>query len=182
MPLSRILAFLTLAATLSPQAPAGEVAPCFDAIKTPGEKGPPTEFVAPTLDGTPWRLSEHRGQVVLASFWAGWCPPCIAEMPALKRLAQRFQGRPFLLVAIDAGEPEARVRNLARQLGIGFTVLTDPDNAIFSGWGGKVLPTAFLIDARGQRRLIAQGPVDWDDPKVVGTIEGLIGEVPYSSP
>jgi hypothetical protein len=98
-------------------------------------------------------------------------------MPGLIRLTERLRGQPFAVVGVNAGEPELRVRTLVQQLGIGFPVLTDPDNAAFSRWGVQILPTAYLLDGRGRRRFIAQGPVDWDDPAVQRTIEGLMGEI-----
>lgn len=175
MPRYPVLAALFLFATQVPSGSAGELAAVFDPI--PERDAPPPALAGHTLDGRSWRLSDRRGQVVLASFWAGWCSPCIAEMPGLIRLAERLRGRPFALVGVNAGEPESRVRTLVRQLGIGFAVLADPANAAFAHWGVQILPTAYLIDARGRRRLIAQGPVDWDDPAVLKTIEALMSEI-----
>jgi thiol-disulfide isomerase/thioredoxin len=174
MPLRSVLATLVLLLTLPAPASAGELASIFD----PVAGSPPTELVGKTLDGTVWRLDDHRGQVVLASFWAGWCAPCINEMPTLIRLAKRLHGRPFALVGINTGEPELRVRTLAQQLGIGFPVLQDPQGAELARWGVQILPTAYLLDGQGRRRLVAQGPVDWDDPEALRAIEGLMGEMP----
>jgi hypothetical protein len=99
-------------------------------------------------------------------------------MPGLARLAQRMQGRPFVLAAVNAGDPEARVRHLARQLKLDFPVILDPDNVAFAAWGAVVLPTAYLVDGQGRPRLVAQGPVDWDDPQVLAAIESLLAEPP----
>jgi hypothetical protein len=63
-----------------------------------------------------------------------------------------------------------------RQLGIGFPVLLDPDGTELARRGLQILPSAFLADTKGRWRLMAQGPVSWDDPAVLATIEKLIGE------
>src|ERR671912_2263996 len=47
-----------------------------------GEPAP--DVTLTLLDGTPLRLSELRGNVVVVNFWASWCEPCRAEMPELQ--------------------------------------------------------------------------------------------------
>src|SRR5688572_7764008 len=49
------------------------------------------DFSLPDADGNMRRLSAFRGRVVLLSFWATWCPPCQAEMPALETLYQAYR-------------------------------------------------------------------------------------------
>ncbi len=43
------------------------------------------DFELPTIDGGKFRLSEHRGQVVILNFWTKTCRPCLEEMPTLPR-------------------------------------------------------------------------------------------------
>jgi thiol-disulfide isomerase/thioredoxin len=47
-----------------------------------GQRAP--DFQLSDLDGNIHRLSDLRGQRVLLNFWATWCPPCRAEMPAIQ--------------------------------------------------------------------------------------------------
>jgi peroxiredoxin len=63
------------------------------------------DFTAPRLDGGQFKLSEQRGKLVLLDFWATWCQPCLAEMPAMKDIQETFGGDPrFLLVGVSCDE------------------------------------------------------------------------------
>ena len=59
----------------------------------------------PELNGGSWRLSDHRGQVVLINYWASWCAPCRQETPGLIDLARdyRYKGLSIVGVSMDEG-------------------------------------------------------------------------------
>ena len=63
------------------------------------------DFTAARLDGGQFKLSEQRGKLVLLDFWATWCQPCLAEMPSVKDIQDKFGGDPrFLLVGVSCDE------------------------------------------------------------------------------
>ena len=45
------------------------------------------DFMIRTMEGDSFRLSEHRGQVVVLNLWATWCGPCIKELPYFEAFA-----------------------------------------------------------------------------------------------
>ncbi|MCG6965664.1 MAG: TlpA family protein disulfide reductase [Chromatiaceae bacterium] len=136
------------------------------------------ELSLPDLHGEQRSLVEFRGQVVLLSFWASWCTPCIQEMPSIQRLQQRLHGRPFAVLGVNVGERERRVQTVARQLGLDFPVLLDRDSSEFKRWGGEVLPTSYVLDSAGAARFVALGPLDWDAADVVDTLKALLPPSP----
>src|SRR5689334_16360487 len=51
-------------------------------------------------------VRKHAGDVVLVDFWATWCAPCRAELPALVKLHDELQKEGFRLVTVSADDPE----------------------------------------------------------------------------
>ena len=130
----------------------------------------------PDTGGVTRSLADWRGQVVLINFWASWCPPCVREMPSMQRLAERVRGRPFAVVTVNVAEMERRAAGAMARLGLDFPVLLDADGTLFRAWGGKGLPTSFLIDRTGALRYVGLGPLEWDDAEPMMAVEGLLGQ------
>jgi len=72
---------------------------------TTGKRVPEIAFTR-IADGTPHRLGEYRGKVVLLNLWATYCPPCIQEMPALGRLQEAYRERGLVVIALTDESPE----------------------------------------------------------------------------
>src|SRR3712207_1458456 len=66
---------------------------------TAGATIPDFSFV--DFEGKARKLSDYRGKYVLLDFWGTWCPPCVAEVPALKQLYARFRSRNFEIIGMD---------------------------------------------------------------------------------
>jgi cytochrome c biogenesis protein CcmG, thiol:disulfide interchange protein DsbE len=115
----------------------------------PSQRQALTDFQMNDLAGRPWRLSEHRGSVVLLNFWATWCEPCRMETPGLVRLAQAFTGQPFEIAGVAMDEGGGEVRQFVTHFHIPYTILRPPaGNSIASGI--EAIPTTFLIDRQGR--------------------------------
>lgn len=101
--------------------------------------------------GKPVDLAERlKGKVVLLNFWATWCAPCIAEIPDLIRLQEKYAGQ-FLVVGLSTDiDPPSKVKEFARQKGINYPVaMAGPEvEAKFGGVFG--LPTSFVLDTEGR--------------------------------
>ena len=108
-------------------------------------------FALQDLDGKEVSSSDFAGKVILLNFWATWCPPCQAEIPALKSLHNDYQARGFEVVGISVDEdgPEA-VQAFVKKKGINYPVLMSTDEVIGAYGGIRGIPTTFLISRDGK--------------------------------
>ena len=54
------------------------------------------------------KIAAQKGKLTVVNFWATWCPPCVAEMPALAKLKQNYTKRGLALVLVSADDPKTR--------------------------------------------------------------------------
>lgn len=142
----------------------------------PSRSAAAADFTLPGVPGrAPVRLADTRGQVVLLSFWATWCPACRAELPTIQRLHARLKDRGFTVVAVsvDAGDA-AGVASFAAAQALAFPVALDPRMTVAARYGVRALPSTFLLDRQGRIRARAVGPREWDTPAARTVIEALL--------
>jgi len=122
-------------------------------------------------------LGDFRGRVVLLNIWATWCVPCRREMPSLDRLAARFGGPDFAVLALSIDRKDASVvRDFYREYGIAaLKVYRDRSNEVPRAFGVIGVPTTLLIDREGREIGRVIGALEWDDPKAADLIGRLIG-------
>ncbi len=67
------------------------------------------------LNGKPYKLDTHKGEVILVAFWATWCPTCQAEMPAFRKFYEANKKSGFELVAVSIDDTMSEIDDYARQ-------------------------------------------------------------------
>jgi thiol-disulfide isomerase/thioredoxin len=126
-------------------------------------------------DGNPVSLSAFLGMPVLINFWATWCPPCVAELPALDRAAKKLAGEvQILLISVDRGGgkkalPFLRDRGISRP-----HFAFDSNSALSREMGVRGLPTSFLIGADQRHCWAYEGPREWDEPAMIAELWRLL--------
>ena len=118
------------------------------------EIGKPFEFSLTDTKGRLTRSAELKGKVVLIDCWAGWCSPCMAKMPGLKKLYERRHAEGFDVIGINFDHKRERAEELIKSVGLPWAEVYVPDDdrtrglwADGPGIGG--LPRLFLIDRQG---------------------------------
>lgn len=130
------------------------------------------------MNGRRRRLADWAGRVVVVSFWASWCPPCVKEMPAQERLQKELGPLGLTVLAVNVGEDRSRIEAFLKRRQVTLTILQDPDRRAYSDWQVYVIPTNFILDRRGRVRFGAVGALDWDDPELRGRLRRLLDETP----
>jgi thiol-disulfide isomerase/thioredoxin len=143
------------------------------ASASPGGRQAVPELRLPGLDGKIWKLSEHRGRVVLVNFWATWCPPCRYETPGLVAFYRKYEPRGLSAVGISMDEegPEV-VRQFVKKYQIPYPVLLPGESGVGSQVQG--LPTTLLIDKRGRLAKTYEGLLD--EAELRHDVERLLAE------
>ena len=109
------------------------------------------ELEAEDVDGKPLKLSDFRGKVVVISFWATWCGPCMGMVPDEKALVERMKGRPFVLLGVNGDEDRELAKSVSAKVGITWRSFWNerPHGPISLKWGVSSWPTVYVIDATG---------------------------------
>ncbi len=145
--------------------------------------GPAARSMLPDLifadgSGMPVHLSQYRGQVVVINFWAGWCGPCVKELPFLDRLQSSFGQVPLtvMTVAEDQGGITAARQFFARQKLGYLRPFADPGGTAAQLLGVTGLPTSIIVDRHGRQVLRVAGPYQWDSPQIASRLRFLLAE------
>ena len=121
---------------------------------------PAPDFTLTRFDtGEETRLSDLRGKPVILNFWATWCRPCRAEMPALQATYERY-GEDLLVIGVDQGEASGVVGPFLEEFGITFPILLDGDMSVGREYRILGLPTTFFIDSQGIVRGVHAGEIN----------------------
>ncbi len=123
-----------------------------------GRKAPDIE--AKDLDGVKFKLSDYRGKVVMISFWATWCGPCMQMVPHEKELVERFKSRPFALLGVNGDDRTATAKKVVEQEGMTWRSFWNGgawNGAISTAWNVAGWPTVYVLDAQGIIRYKLQG-------------------------
>jgi peroxiredoxin len=145
------------------------------AMAAVGLKAP--DFELPELDTSGkgssmiWRLSGLKGKVVFINFWATWCDECKKEKPAIQRLYEKMQGRPFQMLTIIYKDDPKKAVNYMKINGYTMPVLFDAGNEISRSYWVRGVPETFIIDKEGIVREKIIGRRAWDSPEAIGLIE-----------
>jgi len=111
------------------------------------------DIALPDASGSVVKLSSLKGKVVLVDFWASWCRPCRASIPAVVKLYDAYKTKGFEVYGVSIDEKKKSWLNAIREDNINYTQVNDK-----AGWYAKVtevygvneIPSTFLLNKNGE--------------------------------
>jgi thiol-disulfide isomerase/thioredoxin len=132
------------------------------------------DFPFRTLDGNIEHLSAKKGKVVFVDLWGTWCIQCVAEMPTVQKLYDRYRNDPDVtFLIISRLDSPATVRRYARLHHYDLPFYTTNDEDIPASMQLGQFPTTFLYARDGSIAAKHTGAANWSDRRVVAFIEKL---------
>ncbi len=141
--------------------------------KTPGEVEVGSVLREATLrglNGPDQKLSGFRGKPLIINVWASWCPPCIAEMGSLERLAWSELGQQFTVIGISTDDHPDAAKGFLRKSSATLNHYIDRQLELEHMLGADRLPLTVLVDAHGRVLGKIVGAREWDGPQAMQLI------------
>jgi thiol-disulfide isomerase/thioredoxin len=109
----------------------------------------PLKFTLTRLDGSPIKLDEQRGKVIVMNFWATWCGPCLTEMPLFEKAIAKYKDdKDVFFLAITTDEDRDLVAPFLKQykfnLPVAYADYLNDHFAVSS------IPTTIILDRYGE--------------------------------
>jgi thiol-disulfide isomerase/thioredoxin len=125
------------------------------------------------INGPEFDVNDIKGRVVLVEYWGINCPICLANIPHLSELQEKYGRDHFVVMATHAQEgSDDQVRSVFKSKG-GSDKITVMQRCKLSGGSGKVLPQCYLFDHQG--KLVFQGFPDALDQPLESAIKNNPG-------
>ena len=127
------------------------------------------------LQSRPHKLSDYKGKVVIVSFWASWCRPCLEEMPSLVALKNSYPNK-LEILGVNIREDKDIIQHFTKEMAINFPLLQDKTSKGVKDWKVYVYPSNFIVDKKGKIRYAATGAMDWQEDDIKTILESLLDE------
>lgn len=119
---------------------------------------PAKQFTRKDLSGNEVSPAKYKGKVFLIDFWATWCPPCVREMPGLKKYYAEFKDKGFEIIGISVDSDRKKLDEFLKENKLEWPIVFGG-----KGWydetkelyGVKNVPSTWLVDKKGVLRYFA---------------------------
>lgn len=131
----------------------------------------PFDYRVRTLDGIDVNNAVGKGRVTFISYWATWCPPCIAELPSIEKLYADYGNKMTFLIITN--EDPVKVQRFVnkKELNIPAVIARmEVPNALYE----RSIPTNYIIDKTGKIVLKKQGAANWNSENIRNLLDSLI--------
>jgi thiol-disulfide isomerase/thioredoxin len=147
-------------------------------IVAQSERKPAPDLTGTTLDGQPFALTDHLGEVVVLNVWASWCAPCRAEADDMQAVASEFEGKGVQFVGLNTRDSQAAAEAFVDRFALSYPSVVDTDGTrqllFHETLPPAAIPSTIVIDRAGRVAGRAIGEVDRS--RLLGMIEPILAE------
>ena len=128
------------------------------------------------LENNIFTIQNFKGKNLFINYWATWCNPCLAEMPYMAELYEKYKDEEDIIFLYLSREKLETIKNYIpkdeslQQLPI-YKIITDDEFFATSG-----IPTTFIVNSDGEVIVKDLGSAFWNDETVFKFIDNLIGK------
>jgi peroxiredoxin len=112
------------------------------------------DMVLNDLSGQQNKLSSYIGKPVILFFWTTWCPSCRKELKILNQQAPAISKEGIVILGVDVGEPDYKVKKYLTDYPLNFKVLLDKGMELTDSYGLIGVPTFIFLNKAG--KVVAQ--------------------------
>ena len=128
------------------------------------------------LEDNIFSIQNFKGKNLFINYWATWCNPCLAEMPYMAELYEKYKDEEDIIFLYLSREKLETIKDYIpkdeslQQLPI-YKIVTDDEFFATSG-----IPTTFIVNSDGEVIVKDLGTAFWNDESVFKFIDNLIGK------
>jgi thiol-disulfide isomerase/thioredoxin len=137
----------------------------------------PEDELGKDLKGNQVRISHYHGKVVIVSFWASWCGPCMKEMPVIAGVVKRVGPDHLQVIAINHRDEYERFRYVVKVLkDLPITMLRDQNGKTAKKFGVQGIPRMIIIGRDGKVAADHTGYGEGMIPELVVQLNELLAQ------
>jgi len=134
------------------------------------------EILFKNMKGEVIELADQRGKVVFINFWATWCHPCIAEMPAINKLYSSFkEDKKVMFLMVDVDNSPVKSQKFMDKRKFDLPVYT-PASPIPSSYMRGAIPTTLVFNKYGKVVFKQEGMGDFSNEEFKTFVRKLRAE------